>query len=158
PTTYQDNPANGPIYPSFIPKTDSDGDDIAGVRLADVTVPLATYTGWALRRGGERRLRGERAVHSIRDDRSRPRGEERSASVGRRALSHLRRLSRQGAGRAERHGRRPATPVRGRRVRRDAPDAGRRDPRRAERARRAADTADAARVRAEEASRQARSR
>lgn len=50
-TSYQDNPANGPIYPSFIPKTDSDGNDIAGVRLADVTVPLATYTGWALRRG-----------------------------------------------------------------------------------------------------------
>jgi hypothetical protein len=48
---YEDNPANGPIYPSFIPKTDSDGNDIAGVRLADVTVPVATYTGWALRGG-----------------------------------------------------------------------------------------------------------
>jgi hypothetical protein len=42
--------ANGPIYPSFVPSTDSDGNDIAGVRLPDVTVPLATYTGWALRR------------------------------------------------------------------------------------------------------------
>jgi len=50
---YQDDPRNGPIYPSFIPKTDSDGNDIAGVRLADVTVPLATYTGWALRRGAQ---------------------------------------------------------------------------------------------------------
>ena len=49
--SYQDDPRNGPIYPSFIPKTDSDGNDIAGVRLPDVTVPLATYTGWALRRG-----------------------------------------------------------------------------------------------------------
>jgi hypothetical protein len=48
---YQDDLRNGPIYPSFIPKTDSDGNDIAGVRLPDVTVPLATYTGWALRRG-----------------------------------------------------------------------------------------------------------
>jgi hypothetical protein len=53
PTTYQDNPANGPIYPSLIPKTDGDGNDIAGVRLPDVTVPLATYTGWALRRGAQ---------------------------------------------------------------------------------------------------------
>src|SRR5205085_4705108 len=53
PTAYQDNPANGPIYPSFIPKTDSDGNDIAGVRLPDVTVPLATYTGWSLRRGAQ---------------------------------------------------------------------------------------------------------
>ena len=48
---YEDNPANGPIYPSFVPKTDSDGNDIAGVRLPDVTVPVATYTGWALRSG-----------------------------------------------------------------------------------------------------------
>lgn len=45
--------ANGPIYPSFVPKTDSDGNDIAGVRLPDVTVPVATYTGWALRRGAQ---------------------------------------------------------------------------------------------------------
>jgi len=51
--SYQDNPGNGPIYPSFIPKTDGDGNDIAGVRLADVTVPLATYTGWALRQGAQ---------------------------------------------------------------------------------------------------------
>ncbi len=48
---YQDNPVNGPIYPSYVPKTDSDGNEIAGVRLPDVTVPLATYTGWALRAG-----------------------------------------------------------------------------------------------------------
>jgi hypothetical protein len=48
---YQGNPNNGPIYPSFVPRTDRDGNDIAGVRLPDVTVPLATYTGWALRAG-----------------------------------------------------------------------------------------------------------
>ena len=48
---YQNNPANGPIYRAYVPKTDSDGNDIAGVRLPDVTVPLATYTGWALRSG-----------------------------------------------------------------------------------------------------------
>jgi hypothetical protein len=46
---YQDNPSNGPIYPSFVPKTDADGNDIAGIRLPEVQVPLATYTGWALR-------------------------------------------------------------------------------------------------------------
>jgi len=51
--SYQDDARNGPIYPSFIPKTDGDGNDIAGVRLPDVTVPLATYTGWALRRGAQ---------------------------------------------------------------------------------------------------------
>jgi hypothetical protein len=46
-----ENPKNGKIYPTYVPKTDADGNDIAGVRLPDVTVPLATYTGWALRAG-----------------------------------------------------------------------------------------------------------
>ena len=48
---FEDNPANGPIYPSFVPKTDKDGNEIAGIRLPEVAVPLATYTGWALRAG-----------------------------------------------------------------------------------------------------------
>jgi hypothetical protein len=39
----------GSPYPVFVPKTDDDGNDIAGIRLPDVSVPLATYTGWALR-------------------------------------------------------------------------------------------------------------
>ena len=50
---FQDNPANGPIYPSYIPRTDADGNDIAGIRLPRVAVPLATYTGWALRAGAQ---------------------------------------------------------------------------------------------------------
>jgi len=45
------NNVNGPVYPSYAPATDADGNDIAGVRLPDVTVPIATYTGWALRSG-----------------------------------------------------------------------------------------------------------
>jgi hypothetical protein len=45
------NRENGAIYPGYVPKTDADGNDIAGVRLPEVTVPLATYTGWALRSG-----------------------------------------------------------------------------------------------------------
>ena len=36
-----------------MPKTDADGNDVAGLRLPDVTVPLATYTGWALRSGAQ---------------------------------------------------------------------------------------------------------
>lgn len=39
------------VYPSFVPRTDADGNDIAGIRLPRVSVPLATYTGWALRAG-----------------------------------------------------------------------------------------------------------
>jgi hypothetical protein len=48
-----DNPANGPIYPTYVPKTDADGNDIAGIRLPDLSVPLATYTGWSLRGGAQ---------------------------------------------------------------------------------------------------------
>jgi Alpha/beta hydrolase domain len=39
----------GTPYPVFVPKTDADGNDIAGIRLPDVSVPLATYTGYAYR-------------------------------------------------------------------------------------------------------------
>jgi alpha/beta hydrolase family protein len=39
----------GTPYPALVPKTDADGNDIAGVRMPDVAVPVATYTGWALR-------------------------------------------------------------------------------------------------------------
>ena len=36
-------------YPVFVPRTDDDGNDIAGIRLPEIAVPLATYTGWGLR-------------------------------------------------------------------------------------------------------------
>ena len=39
----------GTPYPNLVPKTDIDGNDIAGVRLPDVAAPLATFTGWNLR-------------------------------------------------------------------------------------------------------------
>jgi len=42
----------GTPYPIFVPKTDADGNDIAGIRIPDAAVPLATYTGWALRDDG----------------------------------------------------------------------------------------------------------
>lgn len=39
-------------YEVLVPMSDADGHDIAGVRLPDVAVPLATYAGWNLRRKG----------------------------------------------------------------------------------------------------------
>jgi hypothetical protein len=42
----------GSPYPVLIPKTDPDGNDIAGIRMPEVAVPVATYTGWALRADG----------------------------------------------------------------------------------------------------------
>jgi hypothetical protein len=41
----------GSPYPVFVPQTDTDGNDIAGIRLPEIEVPLATYTGWGLRAG-----------------------------------------------------------------------------------------------------------
>jgi hypothetical protein len=42
-------PAEGEPYPHFVPAVDRDGNEKSGVRLPDLTVPLATYTGWNLR-------------------------------------------------------------------------------------------------------------
>ncbi len=39
-------------YQLFVPMTDVDGHDIAGIRLPDIAVPLATHAGWNLRRKG----------------------------------------------------------------------------------------------------------
>jgi hypothetical protein len=39
----------GSPYPAFVPRTDTDGIDVAGIRLPQIAVPLATYTGWGLR-------------------------------------------------------------------------------------------------------------
>ena len=41
-----------PTYPSFVSKVDEDGNEIAGIRLPGVAAPVATTTGWALRRAG----------------------------------------------------------------------------------------------------------
>jgi hypothetical protein len=43
----------GTPYPNLVPRTDADGNDMAGIRVPDVAVPVATYTGWALRAGSE---------------------------------------------------------------------------------------------------------
>ena len=41
-----------PAYPVFVSKVDADGNEVAGVRLPPVAAPVATTTGWALRRAG----------------------------------------------------------------------------------------------------------
>ena len=42
-------PVAGQPFPSLVPQVDADGNDIAGIRLPELAVPLATYTGWNLR-------------------------------------------------------------------------------------------------------------
>ncbi|MCP4664674.1 MAG: hypothetical protein GY856_55530, partial [bacterium] len=42
-------PRIGPRYVALVPQVDADGNEIAGIRLPEVAVPLVTYTGWYLR-------------------------------------------------------------------------------------------------------------
>ena len=42
-------PAVAAAFPGFVPQPDSAGNDTGGVRLPELDVPLATYTGWNLR-------------------------------------------------------------------------------------------------------------
>ncbi len=42
-------PKVGPAYRTLIPAVDADGNDLAGIRLPDVAVPLGTFAGWNLR-------------------------------------------------------------------------------------------------------------
>lgn len=39
-------------YTTLLPRTNADGHDLAAVLMPDVAVPLATYSGWNLRRAG----------------------------------------------------------------------------------------------------------
>jgi hypothetical protein len=42
-------PKVGAAFPVLVPQVDADGNERDGVRLPEMTVPLATYTGWNLR-------------------------------------------------------------------------------------------------------------
>jgi hypothetical protein len=45
-------PVKGAAYPVFVPKTDADGRNVAGLHLPTLEAPAATYTGWNLRKPG----------------------------------------------------------------------------------------------------------
>jgi Alpha/beta hydrolase domain len=53
-------PANeGEPYPSFVSAVDADGNEVAGIRVPDIAVPVGTHTGWVPRHpstGGEGQL------------------------------------------------------------------------------------------------------
>jgi hypothetical protein len=42
-------PTVGKPYANLVAAVDADGNELAGIRLPDLTVPLATYTGWNVR-------------------------------------------------------------------------------------------------------------
>jgi hypothetical protein len=35
-------------YPILVPQVDADGNELAGLKMPEISVPLATYTGWNL--------------------------------------------------------------------------------------------------------------
>jgi Alpha/beta hydrolase domain len=39
----------GEAYPSYVPALDADGNEVAGIRVPDVSVPVGTHTGWVPR-------------------------------------------------------------------------------------------------------------
>jgi Alpha/beta hydrolase domain len=41
-------PRIGTAFPILVPQVDADGNGVAGIRMPELTVPLATYTGWNL--------------------------------------------------------------------------------------------------------------
>jgi hypothetical protein len=45
-------PIKGAPYPMFLPKTDADGRAVAGLHLPTLEAPVATHTGWNLRKAG----------------------------------------------------------------------------------------------------------
>jgi hypothetical protein len=48
--TYPTSVSGRSAYPVFVSKVDRDGNEVAGIRLPPVEAPIATTTGWALRR------------------------------------------------------------------------------------------------------------
>src|SRR5215831_14156003 len=42
----QEPPKVGSAYPMLVPQVDADGNDLPGIRMPEISVPLATYLGW----------------------------------------------------------------------------------------------------------------
>jgi hypothetical protein len=51
-TVHPPQPLEDTAYKILVPKVDTDGNDLPGIRLPTVQVPIATYTGWNLRPHG----------------------------------------------------------------------------------------------------------
>lgn len=49
-TFFEEGAGAGTTLPMLVPQVDLDGNELAGIRLPDLAVPLATYTGWNFRK------------------------------------------------------------------------------------------------------------
>ncbi len=50
---WPDGAGGGAALPLLVPQVDADGNDLAGIRMPDVAVPLGTATGWVFRPRGD---------------------------------------------------------------------------------------------------------
>ena len=83
-------PGIGAAFPMLVPQVDADGNEFAGIRVPELVVPLATYTGWNLfnERSGPTdvvsSMQGSFIPFGAHEERAR--AGRRSAAVGRGAL------------------------------------------------------------------------
>lgn len=49
---FENNRQLGPIYPTYVPQVNADGNETAGILMPEIQAPLATYAGWNYRSGG----------------------------------------------------------------------------------------------------------
>ena len=83
-------PKVGEAFPVLVPQVDADGNERDGVRLPEISVPLATYASWNLRDPSigapDQRVSFEDFVHSVSQDRGGTTKEWRPETIDRRAL------------------------------------------------------------------------
>ena len=91
-------PKLGPPFPTLVPQVNADGNETSGIRMPEIQVPLASYTGWNLR---SPKIGAPDQLYSMAGswipfpvNKSRARESQRPARFHRRALSLQERLSR----------------------------------------------------------------
>ena len=118
PVDWVDPPETSPPapYTTFVSAVDSDGNEVAGIRLPPIAVPLGTYTGWNVYRAQPDELADrDGSLIPFAAHPRRARGRRRPAPLARRALRQPRGLCRQGRGRRRRARRRAPAAARRRR-------------------------------------------
>ena len=94
-----DPPETNKAFPILVPQVDNDGNELAGVKMPEISVPLATYTGWNLfnaEAGPTSLLSSMQGPTSLFPARAPIANATRIREVGRRALPESRRLPRSG--------------------------------------------------------------
>ena len=101
PVDWVDPPARlDNFYGARVSAVDADGNEIAGIRLPPIAVPLGTYTGWNVYRAQPCELCDrDGSLIPFARTRERARGGRRPAPLARRALRQPRRLMSQRSGR-----------------------------------------------------------